>query len=320
MALLFELLFPLLWLGLGISLWRKDRWQGSLFVAFYFVCLALEAVAIRFGEYYYGPMAVEICPPGPLWRAASACPPQPNLCLPLAVPCMEAIFFFAGWIWAAGREKNPLLRPLAAALVAVIADLAFDPVAARGVQCGPGGESFEGIGLWTWLLDPADPGHYFGIPVDNPLAWLASCAGFGYAALLLPRWLKRDQRRLGTAGLAGLAALVSMLGLVFAGIFFLVLDLVVTPPGSGVAYRLTALFAMLGGLYVWLLSRAWRSRPAAGDRGLDLAAVAVLAASLLYALLAMALGYDQQVLYPLWAIVAGTLAAYWAAVRRPSGP
>jgi hypothetical protein len=315
MALLFEVLFPLLWLGLGIGLWRKDRWQGSLFAAFYVVCLALEAVAIRFGEYYYGPMAIEICPPGPLWRTASACPPQPNLCLPLAVPCMEAIFFFAGWIWAAGREKNPWLRPLVAALVAVIADLAFDPVAARGVQCRPGGESFEGIGLWTWLLDPADPGHYFGIPVDNPLAWLASCAGFGYAALLLPRWLKKDPRKLGAAGLAGLAALVSLLGLALAGFFFLVLDLAVTPPGSGASYRVPALFLLIGGLYAWLLWRAWRNRGETDSRP-DVTATAVLAASLLYALLALLLGYDQPALYPLWALVVAALAAYGGSRRK----
>ena len=322
MPLLFEILFPILWFLLGIRLWREDRWQGGLFVAFYFVCLVLEAVAIRFGEYFYGPMLVEICPPGPLWREGTACPPQPNLCLPLAVPCMEVIFFFAGWIWARSREKNPWLRPLVAALVAVVADLAFDPVAARGEWCGTGGagESFAGIGLWTWLLDPADPGHYFGIPVDNALAWLASCTGFGYAALLLPRWLKKDPRQLGAAGLAGLATLVSLLGLVFSGVGFALLDAAITPPGSGATYRLAALFVLLGGLYVWLLRRAWRARSAAADPKLDRAATGVLAASLLYAMVALLLGYDRPALYPLWAIVAFTLAIYWGAVRRPRGP
>lgn len=328
MPLVFELGFPLLWLWLLFRSWRQDRWQAVLLVAFYFVCLALEAVAIRFGEYFYGPMTLAVCPPGSLWRAAAGCA-QPDRCLPLAVPCMEGLLFFAGSIWAARREAAPALRPLAGAVLAVTADLIFDPVAARGELCGPlGGPGWDGIGLWTWLLDPADPGQYFGIPVDNALAWLASCVGFGYAALLLPRWRQQDPARLGGSSLAGLAAQVALLGLLLAGLLFAALDLLVTPPGSGAGYRLGMLFGLLGALFALLLVRAWRRRPAAanGDRGLDSAASVAIAAALLYALAALLLGYDGPELYPLWILVAAALAAYWAAGRRqpllgnPGGP
>lgn len=311
MLLVFEIVFPLLWLWLLFRLWRTDRWLSSLLLAFYFVCLALETVAIRFGEYYYGPLAVGFCLPQGLWRAGAADCLQPDHCLPLAVPCLEGLLFFAGWLWAERREPAPALRPLAAAVLAVGADLIFDPVAARGELCG-GGVGWDGVGLWTWLLEPADPGQYFGIPVDNPLAWLASCLGFGYAAKLLPRWRGKDTASLGGWDLASLAAQVSLLGLVFAGLFFVALDLWVTPPGTGEGYRLGMLFGLLGTLFGWLLYRAWRHRPAAGAP-LDRAATTVIAATLLYALAALLLGYDRPELYPLWGLVAAALAAYWAA-------
>lgn len=318
MLRVFELLFPLLWLYLGWRIWRTDRWKAALFAAFYVFCLACEAVAIRFGEYYYGSMLVEVCPPGPLLRGHMQVSRE-ALCLPLAVPCMEGILFFAGWIWAARREADRLLQLLAGALIAVIADVAFDPVAARSIESYGAEPDWPGIGLWTWLINPYDPGHYFGIPVDNPLAWLASCLGFGVAAQLLPRWRRKDPSRLGGRGLAALAAQVSLLGLVFAGLFFLALDLLVTPPGTGEGYRLGMLFALLGGLFGWLLLRAWRHRPPAGSPAAgspaDGAATAVLAATLLYALAGLLLGFDRPEIYPLWALVAAVLAAYWAAGR-----
>lgn len=316
MLRVFELLFPLLWLYLGWRIWRADRWQAALFGAFYVFCLACEAVAIRFGEYYYGSMLVEVCPPGPLLRGHMEISRE-TLCLPLAVPCMEGILFFAGWLWAARREANRLLQLLAGALIAVIADVAFDPVAAKGTGLDGSEPDWPGIGLWTWLLDPHDPGHYFGIPVDNPLAWLASCLGFGYAAHILPRWRRKDPARLRGWGLASLAAQVALLGLVFAGLLFAALDLLVTPPGSGAGYRLGMLFALLGGLFGWLLLRAWRHPPAAGSPA-DGAATAVMAAALLYALAALLLGYDRPELYPLFTLAAAALAAYWASgvVRR----
>lgn len=315
MTLVFELLFPLFWLWLLSRLWRQDRWLGSLLVAFYFVCLVLEAVAIRFGEYHYGPLAVAVCPGLTPWRVTPGCA-QPSLCLPLAVPCLEGLLFFAGWIWAQRRETAAALRPLAASVMAVMADLIFDPVAARGRLCGSGEGSWDGIGLWTWLLDPADPGHYFGIPIDNPLAWLASCLGFGYAAFYLPRWRGIDTASLSGGRRATLAAQVSLLGLILAGVVFAALDLLVTPPGSGETYRLAMLFGLLGALYAFLLVRAWRRPAAAGPNTADLPATAGVAAALLYALAGLALGYDQPAIYPLWLLVAAALVAYWAAISR----
>jgi len=330
MQLPFELGIPLLWLYLLFRIWQQSRWQASLYVAFYLVCLVCEAVAIRFGEYYYGPMLLEICPPGPLWRAASLCP-QPNLNLPLAVPCMEGALFFAGWIWAARRESRPALQPLFGALIAVFVDLIFDPVAARGVICGASGTSWHGIGLWTWLLDPADPGQYFGIPVDNALAWLASCAGFGYAAQWLPARLGRDPERQSRAGMAGLAALVSLTGLTLAGVFFIFLDVLVTPPATTELYRVPALFLLLGGLFLWALLRCRRQGKSEGSVGLDRAGLdragldragldragldrvagVVIAAHLAYALLAILLGFADPALLGLWTLVGVALAAYY---------
>ena len=314
MALVFELGFPLLWLYLGFRLWQKDRWQASLLVAFYFFCLVCEAVAIRFGEYFYSHHLFEICPPGPSWREASLTCPQPDLCLPLGVPCLESALFFAGWAWAARREPSPVLRPLAGAVLAVIADLIFDPVAARGQLCGTG-EQWDGIGLWTWLLDPADPGHYFGIPVDNALAWLASCAGFGWAAIRLPEWKNQNPAHLSSWGRAGLAAQVAVVGLVATAFIFFLLDLLVTPPDTTAAYRLPALFVLLGGLFAWLLQRALRAKVKLPADPLDRAASVVLASALLYPLLALIAGYDQADLYPLWALAAAALFAYWASGR-----
>lgn len=315
MLLAFELLFPLLWLYLGWRIWRANRWQAALFAAFYLFCLACEAVAIRFGEYYYGPMLVEVCPPGPLLRGQMSVSRE-TLCLPLAVPCMEGIFFFTGWIWAARREANRLLQLLAGALIAVIADVAFDPVAAKGIALSDYEAAWPGIGLWTWLLDPYDPGHFFGIPVDNPLAWLASCLGFGFAAQLLPRWRRKDPAQLHGWGMASLAAQVSLLGLCFAGLLFAALDLLITPPSTGEGYRLGMLFGLLGAAFAMLLVRAWRRRPSRGDRQLDAAATAAIALALLYALAALLLGYDRAELYPLWGLVAAALGAYWAAGHR----
>lgn len=317
MSPLFEIAIPLLWLYFGFRLWQADRWQAWLYGAFYFVCLGCEAVAIRFGEYFYGPMWLEICPPGPLWRAVSACP-QPDLCLPLAVPCMEGALFFAGWTWAQRRESAPWLRPLAGALLAVFADLIFDPVAALGELCGVPGGSFAGIGLWTWLLDPADPGHYFGIPVDNALAWLASCAGFGYVAVWLPGRLRKDPAKLGIGGRALLVAQISFLGLVLAAIFFAVLDVVVTPPRTTESYRLPALFVLTFGGMAWLLLRAWRRGAGGTVTPLDRAASLVMAVHLAYVFLALLLGYDEPALYPLALLVAAGLAAYgWAGSSPP---
>ena len=314
MQLLFEIGIPLLWLYFGFRLWQADRWQAWLYGAFYCVCLFCEAVAIRFGEYYYGHMWLEICPPGPLWRAASTCP-QPDLCLPLAVPCMEGALFFAGWVWATRRENAPWLRPLAGAVLAVFADLILDPVAARGEMCGATSQSWGGIGLWTWLLDPADPGHYFGIPVDNALAWLASCTGFGYAAIWLPGKLSKDPQRLGFVGRLILAVQVSLLGLVLAGVIFALLDVVVTPPATTEVYRVPALFILVGGGMVWLLARAFKNKAAGPATTTDRAASWVMALHLAYVLLALLLGYDEPALVPLWLLVAAGLALYAASAR-----
>lgn len=317
MPQVFEILFPLLWLGLGWVSWRHDRWQATLFAAFYLFCLACEAVAMQFGEYYYhhGFLA-EICLGPPLWGEPASCV-HAGGCLPLAVPCMEGLFFFAGWTWAARREANPWLRPLFGAVLAVIADLAFDPVAAESFEAGTWRE-WPGIGLWYWILDSGDPGNYFGIPVDNPLAWLATCCGFGYAALLVPRWRKKDPRLSGFWGRAGLAVQVSLLGLLLAALIFAVLDSAVTPPGTGAAYRLAVLFALLGGLFGWATWRAWRQKlpEGGGDRGADAAAGFALAFSLAYVLAALLRVDDDPELWPLWLMVAAALASYWAACLR----
>lgn len=314
MQLLFEIAIPLLWLYFGFRLWQADRWLAWLYGAFYCVCLFCEAVAIRFGEYYYGHMWLEICPPGPLWRASPTCP-QPDLCLPLAVPCMEGALFFAGWVWATRRESAPWLRPLAGAFLAVFADLILDPVAARGEMCGVTSQSWGGIGLWTWLLDPADPGHYFGIPVDNALAWLASCTGFGYAAVWLPGRLGKDPAKLGTAGRLLLVTLVSLLGLVLAALFFAVLDVLVTPPYSTEVYRVPALFGLVLGGMAWLIWRVFRGGAKGPSTAVDRAASLVMALHLVYVFAALLLGYDEPALYPLALLVAAGLAAYGAPPR-----
>lgn len=321
MVPIFELLFPLLWVGLGLALSWADRWKATLFATFYLFCLACEAVAIQFGEYYYdGHFQAKICLGPPLLGQPISCVHLGG-CLPLAVPCMEGIFFFAGWIWAARREENPALRPLFAAMLAVIADLAFDPIGAQSFEMATFRE-WPGVGLWYWGLDPADPGHYFGIPVDNALAWIATCCGFGYAALLLPRWQKVDPQKAGFWRRLALALQVAPLGLVLAGFFFFLLDVLITPPGTGAGYRESALFILLGLLYAWALWRAWRRKPPAAaasraEKTAGAVAAWTLAAALGYVMTALLRLEDDPGLWPLWLGVVAALGLYWAAGKRP---
>ena len=173
--------------------------------------------------------------------------------------------------------------------------------------------------MWTWLLDPADPGHYFGIPVDNALAWLASCTGFGYAAMWLPGRLGKDPAKLGTAGRALLVAQISLLGLVLAALFFAVLDVLITPPYSTEVYRVPALFGLVLGAMAWLLVRAVRGGVAGPSTPAFRAASLVMVLHLAYVFAALLFGYDEPALYPLALLVAAGLAAFGGALPNARG-
>jgi hypothetical protein len=308
---LFELSMPAAWLlFVGALAARRQRTAAWQLAAFWLLCFVAEAFAITFGEYCYGPFAAVICPALPQSKAIAGCLPAGPVrhCLPLAIPCLEGLIFGAAWLLTQRRELRRWLRPLAAALVTVVVDLCLDPLLATSGTCGtapPSGVEARGAGLWHWRLDPADPGLLFGIPIDNFLAWLATCLGFGLALTWAgtARWRRW---------------LAAPLGLLGGGLLFALLDVLVTPPELGGAARVGVLAAGLAAGVAWLLARAFSSARAgavAADPWLEGAALAALGWVWLYGGLALARHPAPAELAWLWLLAGGVVAAWWLAPR-----
>ena len=162
--------------------WRHGgAFFGLMLPAIAIFSFAAEQIAVRVTHnYYYAPFFVQVC--GSSGASQIGLCAIPNYCIPLAIPIAEAIIVFT--ILRTTDQLAPpwYARPFLDALMATNIDVIFDPVVSLAVWCGPEpGMAALGIGLWTWLLHPSDPGLWFGVPLNNYIAWWGSIFGFSVA-------------------------------------------------------------------------------------------------------------------------------------------
>jgi uncharacterized membrane protein len=180
-----------------IAAFRRARWDGMLILTAMVCGCLLELTGMRTSHLYsYGNFH---------WMIGSG---------PTAVPACIAIAW--GCITYSVMRTTELLplslaqRPLVCAMLALVLDLALDPVASnsriltivKGVPFHgcldprlPVGDA-PGLPFWTWCKDPRyDTYTWYGVPLGNFLGWMIAIAGFTTAILLVERrWPVRQLR------------------------------------------------------------------------------------------------------------------------------
>lgn len=162
--------------------WRRGgAFYGLMLPAIALYTFAAEQIAVRVTHnYYYAPFFLQFC--GPPGTSTIGLCTIPNYCVPIAIPVAEAIIVFS--ILRTTDQLRPpwWARPFLDAVIATNIDVIFDPVVSLNIWCGPDVRpSPLGVGLWTWLLHPSDPGLWFGVPLNNYIAWWGSIFGFSVA-------------------------------------------------------------------------------------------------------------------------------------------
>jgi hypothetical protein len=184
---------------------RRSRWEGMVLVTAVICGFLLEWTNIRTSNtYFYGHFH---------WMLASW-PDWVPACIAIAWACI---------VYSVMRttEHLPLSRaqrPLTCALLALMIDLALDPVAADSritdhvfepclLPTFRAGDA-PGLHFWTWCVTAKyDTYTWYGIPLSNFFGWMAAIYGYTTAILFVEaRW---QPRSLGLARqLACLVALV----------------------------------------------------------------------------------------------------------------
>jgi len=173
----------------SIYAWRRGgAFFGLMLPAIALYSFIAEVVAVRVTHnYFYAPFFLQVCgPPGSYTMNFCTIP---NYCVPLAIPLAEAIIVFS-IVRTTDQLRPPwYARPFLDAVIATNMDVIFDPVVSLSVWCGPEPRpSALGLGLWTWLLHPSDPGLWFGVPLNNYIAWWGSVFGFSVALRGVQAW------------------------------------------------------------------------------------------------------------------------------------
>ncbi len=192
--------------------------------AYSFVC---EQIAGRLTKtYYYAPFTLQLCAHGSATHVGTCA--VPDFCVPLAIPVAEAIIFFTV-IRTTDQLKPPwYARPFLDALLAMNIDVIFDPVVSTAVWCGPDPRpAWMGLGFWTWLQRPTDPGLWFGVPFNNYIAWFGAVFGFSVALRGLEYLLGFERHDLRGYFWKSLGAmlLVALAAVVVGGLTVVVLNL-----------------------------------------------------------------------------------------------
>lgn len=177
--------------------WRHGgAFFGLMLPAIAVYTFIAEEIAVRVTHnYYYAPFFLQVC--GPAGTSTIGLCTIPNYCVPIAIPLAEAIIVFT-ILRTTDQLRPPLyVRPFLDATIATNIDVIFDPVVSLSMWCGPEPRpSPLGLGLWTWLLHPSDPGLWFGVPLNNYIAWWGSIFGFSAALRGIQAYFGLERRGL----------------------------------------------------------------------------------------------------------------------------
>ena len=183
----------------AVVLWHAFRTDRPLFyaiLAFYPATYALEFINVRFEHGYYYTRFIWMLGSEPSW-------------VPACVIAAWGSIFYGAVVTVRELPLHPLARPLVAGLLAVLLDLACDPVAASSRILSPvpelctaatqHGDAY-GIGFWVWCVphDHAQIRFWFGIPLGNFIAWWAAIAAY-MASIDLVYLVRERTRRLGSS-------------------------------------------------------------------------------------------------------------------------
>ncbi len=149
------------------SAWQKGRyWFLTLLVGMVYG-LILEALNMKaFHAYTYGDFLVML--PGGL---------------PLVVGVSWGMIIYVAMLTSAALGIVWWIRPFLDALLALMIDLALDPVAAN-----------QGLCMWIW--EPTEKGFLFGVPPDNFFGWFFVAFGFSLFWYVLGRKFKPETKSL----------------------------------------------------------------------------------------------------------------------------
>lgn len=136
--------------------------------------------------YYYGPLFLRICTGGgSLETPADVCS-VPNHCIPIAVILMEACILLTVIRTTDLLAPPSWVKPFLDAAISVNLDVMLDPITSVSKWCDQGaGDSFGGLGFWSWLTSTDFPGHWFGVPLFNYISWYADTLAFVIAIRLV---------------------------------------------------------------------------------------------------------------------------------------
>ncbi len=131
------------------SAWKKGRYWVLTLLAGVFYGLILEALNMKaFHAYTYGKFLVML--PGDL---------------PLIIGVSWGMIIYVAMLTSSALGVVWWIRPFIDALLALIIDLALDPIAAN-----------QGLCMWIW--EPTEKGFLFGVPPDNFFGWFFVAFGF----------------------------------------------------------------------------------------------------------------------------------------------
>jgi uncharacterized membrane protein len=184
-------LFSLGVFAVFLLLLRNASKLGSFFV--YILVLGslydyvTELIGVNISStYYYGPFFLRICTGGgSLEPPADACS-VPNHCIPVAVILMEACILLTVIRTTDLLAPPSWVKPFLDAAISVNIDIMLDPITSTSSWCDQGvGDSFGGLGFWTWVTSADFPGHWFGVPLFNYVSWYADTLAFVIAIRLV---------------------------------------------------------------------------------------------------------------------------------------
>lgn len=160
-----------------VVLWHaftENRTLLPALIAFYPATFLLEFFNIRYGHGYYYDEFIWMLGDSPSW-------------VPACVVASWGSILYAAILTVRRLPLSAVGRPLVAGLLALMLDIAFDPVAATSKITGgapglctgpfPPGPA-DGIGFWIWCVPSTEAPAWFGIPLSNFFGWWAAIAAY----------------------------------------------------------------------------------------------------------------------------------------------